>query len=427
MSGYFIDYLEIKKLWGYQDINLSFHNDVNILIGPNACGKTTILNLLSSILFADLQSILKVTFERADIKLKSFDGKLELLISVLMTEKALEISLGQSTFAFDKKTLFGSLATPISDSEENATGLISNEFLNQLTAELTSLVPLVWLPINRRSTVGSKREQLNKRTTSLETVDLHLEELLDELFRYHSDLNSQLSHKYREFEYKVLSVILFSEEFDQLDIVKDSLTSDEKEQLIRVFRESGFFDKKIQKRIENHFASIENVLKQLQDDTSVRELKPEELVVVPLISRTKEMVKYAEELENNRNNIFEHLDRFEKIANSFLNNKSIKVDNGGKLYIQTSSSSDLNPRFLSSGEKQILILLTEALLQADSPVVYIADEPELSLHVIWQAKLLESLVELGDEMQIIVATHSPDIIGKFVDNVIRMDNKNNVN
>ena len=73
---------------------------------------------------------------------------------------------------------------------------------------------------------------------------------------------------------------------------------------------------------------------------------------------------------------------------------------------------------LSSGEKQILILLTQALLREDQPVVYVADEPELSLHVAWQEKLLKSLLELGGQVQIIVATHSPDIVGPFVDKVI---------
>lgn len=426
MHDYFIDSLKIKQLWGYQDIDISFYNDVNILIGPNACGKTTILNLLSSILFADLQNILKVTFDQVEIKLNSFDGELEHLISVIMTEKALEISVGQSKFAFDKRTLFGTLGTPISGSEEFVSDLISNEFYNQLTSELTSLVPLVWLPINRRSTVGSNGEEENKRRASLETVDLHLQELLAELFRYHSDLNSQLSQKYREFEHKVLSVILFSEEFDQLDSVQDSLTLKEKEQLIRVFRESGFFNEKIRKRIDNHFASVENVTEQLKNNTKVRELKAEELVVLPLISRTKEMAKYARELEKNKENVFEHLHLYEETVNSFLQSKSIKFTDSGNLSIETSSASNLNPRFLSSGEKQILILLTEALLQADSPVVYIADEPELSLHVTWQEKLLQSLVDLGGEMQIIVATHSPDIVGKFMDKVKDMGKTINV-
>ena len=423
MHDYFIDSIKIKKLWGHQDIDLSFYDDVNILIGPNACGKTTILNLLSSILLADLNSILNVNFEQAEVKLKCFDEDLEHTILVQITDNSLEINLGQSRFAFNKNTLFSSLATPISGSDEFVSDLISNEFYNQLTSELTSLVPLVWLPINRRSTVGSKGEQRNKRTTSLETVDLHLQELLDELILYHSDLNSQLSHRYREFEHKVLSVILFSEEFDKLDSIQESLTSDEKEQLMRVFRESGFFNEQIQNRIDNHFTSIENILEQLKDNTSVRELKPEELVVIPLISRTKEMVKYAGELENNRDKIFAHLYLFEKTANSFLNNKTIKFNNNGKLYIDTPLSSDLNPSYLSSGEKQILILLIEALLQVNSPVVYIADEPELSLHVIWQEKLLQSLVDLGGAMQIIVATHSPDIVGPYLDKVIDMGRK----
>lgn len=420
MHDYFIDTIKIKKLWGYQDIDLSFYDDVNILIGPNACGKTTILNLLSSILLADLHSILTVNFEQVEIQLKGFDKDLDQSILVQITENSLEISLGQSKFAFNKNALFSSLATPISGSEEFVSDLVSNKFYNQLTSELTSLVPLVWLPINRRSTFRNMAEHRNKRTSSLETVDLHLQELLDELFLYHSDLNSQLSHKYREFEHNVLSVILFSEEFDKLDFIQESLTSNEKEQLMRVFKESGFFDENIQNRIDNHFTSIENILEQLKDDTSVSELKPEELVVIPLISRTKEMAKYAGELDNNRDNIFANLELFEKTANSFLNHKSIKFNDSGKLYIDTSLSSDLNPRCLSSGEKQILILLIEALLQVNAPVVYIADEPELSLHVTWQEKLLQSLVDLGGEMQIIVATHSPDIVGPFRDKIIDM-------
>ena len=103
-----------------------------------------------------------------------------------------------------------------------------------------------------------------------------------------------------------------------------------------------------------------------------------------------------------------------------MDDKTIKVDESNGLKIESSSKSQLNWQDLSSGEKQILILLTEVLLKVDEPVVYIADEPELSLHVTWQEKLLESLVTLGGQKQIIVATHSPDIVGKFRDNVITL-------
>jgi len=46
MADYFIKEFRIKKLWGYRNMKISFNKDVNILIGQNASGKTTILNLL---------------------------------------------------------------------------------------------------------------------------------------------------------------------------------------------------------------------------------------------------------------------------------------------------------------------------------------------------------------------------------------------
>ena len=133
------------------------------------------------------------------------------------------------------------------------------------------------------------------------------------------------------------------------------------------------------------------------------------------------MVKYARELEKHRNDIFAPLRLYKDIVDSFLEDKTIAVGEDGHLQIKLSSRSELDWRDLSSGEKQILILLTQALLRLDNPVVYMADEPELSLHVTWQEKLLESLVALGGHKQIIVATHSPDIVGQFRDNVITLE------
>ena len=65
---------------------------------------------------------------------------------------------------------------------------------------------------------------------------------------------------------------------------------------------------------------------------------------------------------------------------------------------------------LSSGEKQIVILMTEILLQKNKTNVFIADEPELSLHIGWQRELVNAILRLNSEAQIIFATHSPDIV-----------------
>jgi len=76
---------------------------------------------------------------------------------------------------------------------------------------------------------------------------------------------------------------------------------------------------------------------------------------------------------------------------------------------------------LSSGEKQLLILLIETLLQRQRPYVFITDEPEISLHVLWQERLISSLRALNGSAQIISATHSPDIVGKLANRAINME------
>lgn len=62
-----------------------------------------------------------------------------------------------------------------------------------------------------------------------------------------------------------------------------------------------------------------------------------------------------------------------------------------------------------------------ALLQEQQTAIYIADEPELSLHVDWQHRLIQNLVALNKNAQIIFATHSPDIVGPYEDRVTDME------
>ncbi|MBQ7462000.1 MAG: AAA family ATPase [Bacteroidaceae bacterium] len=65
---------------------------------------------------------------------------------------------------------------------------------------------------------------------------------------------------------------------------------------------------------------------------------------------------------------------------------------------------------LSSGEKQMLIILLTVLVQNKKPFVLFMDEPEVSLHVEWQQRLLELLMDLNPNVQIILTTHSPAVI-----------------
>ena len=73
------------------------------------------------------------------------------------------------------------------------------------------------------------------------------------------------------------------------------------------------------------------------------------------------------------------------------------------------NSQELSPYKLSSGEKQMLIILLTVLIQDQKNCILLMDEPEISLHYEWQKRLIEIIRELNPNVQLIIATHSPFI------------------
>ncbi|HAO13336.1 MAG TPA: excinuclease [Planktothrix sp. UBA8407] len=78
----------------------------------------------------------------------------------------------------------------------------------------------------------------------------------------------------------------------------------------------------------------------------------------------------------------------------------------------SSNTDPLSPTDLSSGEQHELVLLYELLFKVQPNSLVLIDEPELSLHVGWQAQFLKDLQEITKlaNLDILMATHSPDII-----------------
>lgn len=65
---------------------------------------------------------------------------------------------------------------------------------------------------------------------------------------------------------------------------------------------------------------------------------------------------------------------------------------------------------LSSGEKQMLIILLTALVEDNRHYALFLDEPEASLHFEWQQKLIGLIREMNPNAQVILTTHSPAVI-----------------
>ena len=110
--------------------------------------------------------------------------------------------------------------------------------------------------------------------------------------------------------------------------------------------------------------------------------------------------------------------RFQDLADELFaeTGKTIMRSKNEIVFLQ--EGRELLPYRLSSGEKQILVILLTVLVQDKQPCVLLMDEPEVSLHIEWQQRIISIIREMNPNAQIILTTHSPAMImGGWMDAV----------
>ena len=128
------------------------------------------------------------------------------------------------------------------------------------------------------------------------------------------------------------------------------------------------------------------------------------------------------------------LDQLEKVLSNFLRNlnenflidKKIKFSISDGFKIENRKNVELSPKYLSSGEKHLLLLLCNVLTARISANVFFIDEPEISLNVKWQRNLIKALNDCaeGTASQFIFATHSIELLSEYRQNVIKLSSTN---
>lgn len=91
--------------------------------------------------------------------------------------------------------------------------------------------------------------------------------------------------------------------------------------------------------------------------------------------------------------------------------KTIKIDPNTNHLIFMDEEEMIPLYKLSSGEKQLLVILLRVFLMEEQSYILLMDEPEISLHIEWQYKLFEEIRRLNPNCQIITSTHSPSLFG----------------
>lgn len=102
--------------------------------------------------------------------------------------------------------------------------------------------------------------------------------------------------------------------------------------------------------------------------------------------------------------------RFQDILDDLFTETGKKIIRSENEIKFSSLGEELAPYQLSSGEKQILVILLTVLVEDNEHYVLFMDEPEVSLHIEWQKRLIDLILELNPNVQIILTTHSPAVI-----------------
>jgi len=121
--------------------------------------------------------------------------------------------------------------------------------------------------------------------------------------------------------------------------------------------------------------------------------------------------------------LLQKIELLEDVVNSRLLNKHVQVTAGEGLNVRHDDDDrpiDLDS--LSSGEQHEIILMFDLLFNVPEGALVLIDEPEISLHVVWQLAFIPDVERIADlaGFRFVVATHSPQIINDAWDSAVRL-------
>lgn len=154
--------------------------------------------------------------------------------------------------------------------------------------------------------------------------------------------------------------------------------------LSREYKFINIINSNVIRDIPSYIATRRNHLATIEEDLTMKEI-------------TNKVV-------NEINSIFDILELDVKLKGFSKDEKTMPI-------FENSAGEEFDMNDLSSGEKQLFLrTLSIKMLEPKNSIILI-DEPELSLHPKWQQRIIEVYKKIGENNQIIIATHSPHILG----------------
>lgn len=422
-----------QNVYGHLDFNINFFEDLNFLTGLNGTGKTTALNLIIALITPSFKQLVRTNFKIIELTF-IHNGK-ESKIICEKAEQRLYLQINE------KRSYIDLAGLPIHDESE---GILHHEFRsNDIIEEIQKIPTPMFLDLNRRFIKNARdiekknnnayynhihgkyyHENEGNKDLSLVEVSIQIKDLISSINRrklglaeklkrnilkdsftlqkltLNGDLKTPTVLELQEYKKTILSTL------NQLDLL------DEGETLFDNFFLS-------MEEIINNLKSIEpklNIDKKKKD----RSIKEQELAILtqwlinqPQLERIIRLSAKINEHQEKVKNLEKTKERFLTSINRFYEqtNKKLVIKDDGKAEILIKGHSK-DIELLSSGERQLLIILSHLNLSNDLPKssVFIIDEPELSLHLLWQEMFVDEIMKANKDIQIILATHSPAIV-----------------
>lgn len=432
-----IESVSIEQLWMKHDINLVLHHDVNFLTGVNGSGKTTVINLIVAVLTTDLQYLYRTKFKRISISIRP-EGSTN-PSSVMVEKKPSKDNIGELLiYNIDnsKKTKTFRVNSAIGRYYQRANrlphhfnnNLRPNYSVTQIQQSIDKLINVSWLSVQRYDKVDFYRDD----ESDWSLVDDKLKNQSDDLVRHLSGLKTQVGELLNTFQRKIFLSLILEEprNFKVPDLISSTNISQVQETFKQILSQLDLFSlartskqkegpHDVEATLDSQF-KILNTAKEHFLNNSL-DVSQNELVLFYNTMLIKKIVLDWDEYLKNKEDIDKPKNIFLKVINEMSTRKKILINERNEIEISTRQHDSVKIKDLSSGEKQLLIVLTEALLQNAQPYVYIADEPELSLHVDWQECLVTNIRAINPKAQIFFATHSPDIVGPYDEKMFDME------